>query len=147
MNESKRVAEIRQLIESNGGQVSPADIVDFARNPKTALHRAFNWDDTTAAEAWRIEQAKKILRVSVVMIARPDNGNMVRVRAFISPCGDGERGYQYTPKMIETVSGRAAILQAAFAEFEAFRAKYEWLEELMPLFEAGKKIKQKGKTP
>jgi hypothetical protein len=48
-----RLAELRQIEQKAGGVLQPESVVDFARNPKTALHGAFTWDDTEAARKYR----------------------------------------------------------------------------------------------
>lgn len=148
MKLNKRLMELRKLVDEGGGMVTPERVVEHAKNPKSALHGAFTWDDTEAAHNWRIEQARRLLRVSVVVIDHPKSGEQVSVRAFFSPSLKGERGedgsraYQYVPVMLRTEKGRSAILETAFAEFTAFETKYQFLTELVPLFEAARRIKQ-----
>jgi len=38
----------------------PINIVNFARDGKTELHKCFEWNDTKAAEKWRLNQAQRI---------------------------------------------------------------------------------------
>ena len=55
-------------------------MVEYARDPKTALHSRFEWDDSKAGHDWRLYQARQIIRLSVLVL---DN---VRdpVRAWVS---------------------------------------------------------------
>jgi len=39
----------------------PEEIVKFAENSKTALHSQFEWDQTRAAQAYRLSQARLTL--------------------------------------------------------------------------------------
>ena len=50
---SARVAELLAPAKKHGGSVSPEHVVARARNPSSALHDAFDWDDTEAARQWR----------------------------------------------------------------------------------------------
>jgi hypothetical protein len=52
-NADKCKAEIDSLPEK-----IPKNIVNLARNRKTELHKCFDWDDTKAAEKWRLNQAR-----------------------------------------------------------------------------------------
>lgn len=44
------------------GRLVPADVVEAARDPRSPLHSHFEWDDSTAAEKYRIEQARTLIR-------------------------------------------------------------------------------------
>ncbi len=67
-------------LETEEGILDPKSIVNKARSPKSAMHKMFEWDDTEAAERYRIIQAQNILRVFVVVnnIKRED-GHVVEV--------------------------------------------------------------------
>ena len=45
-------------IMSIGDTATPAQIVDMARDSSTELHKCFEWNDTVAAEKYRLEQAR-----------------------------------------------------------------------------------------
>ncbi len=51
--------------KSAGGALFPQDILNDARNPNSPLHPMFTWDDTEAANAFRLIQAKAVIRVAV----------------------------------------------------------------------------------
>ena len=40
------------------GLLDPRRVVDYARDPDTALHSKFEWDDSLAAEQRRLRQAR-----------------------------------------------------------------------------------------
>jgi hypothetical protein len=48
---------------ANDGILTPAMIVEAARDPDHVLHSHFQWDDEKAAEAWRRTQARRLVRV------------------------------------------------------------------------------------
>lgn len=50
------------------GRLDPERVVEAARNPKSALHACFEWDDSAAAHAWRIAQARALIRSAEVTI-------------------------------------------------------------------------------
>ena len=45
--------EIQKIRHANGGVASPRAIVDAAREPRSPRHKAFEWDDSKAAEKYR----------------------------------------------------------------------------------------------
>lgn len=59
------------LIKRTTGDLKPEDVLDDARNPNSPLHDCFTWDDSIAAEAYRLIQAKAVIRVAVRFLARP----------------------------------------------------------------------------
>ena len=143
---SARVAELLALAKKHGGSVSPEHVVARARNPSSALHDAFDWDDTEAARQWRIEQARRMLRVLVTVVPHPKSGEPISVRAFFAPRIEGAhvttpRNYTFTPTLLATKDGRAALYATAKAELAAFERKYAMLEELIPLFDKARQLK------
>jgi len=140
-----RVKELKALQAKNAGVLYPADVVDFARNPKTALHSAFQWDDTKAAEAFRLHQARQLISVTVDVEAS-DRADL-SVSAFIALRDDrkGEGGYRSVSVLLETARGREAILDTAMWELDAFQRKYAELKELCDVFAAIRKVRARIK--
>lgn len=58
-------------IMSLGEDVSPAQIVEYARKPNTELHRCFTWNDAEAANKYRIFEARQVV---CNLIIRKENG-------------------------------------------------------------------------
>jgi len=56
------------------GKLAPVHVLEVARNPGSALHAHFNWDDALAAQAYRIEQADRLIcKVRVRILPREDD--------------------------------------------------------------------------
>lgn len=45
----------------NDGEVTPAAVVAAARPKRSPMHGLFEWDNTIAAEAWRLRQARQAI--------------------------------------------------------------------------------------
>lgn len=75
------VVEALKAIAKNDpdGLIQPAVVVDEAEDPESPLHRYFEWDDTEAARAYRLVQARSLIaRVRVnVKTAGPQLVNVV----------------------------------------------------------------------
>lgn len=56
------VDRIRELAERGDGTIKPEDVVADARDPSSPLHAEFQWDDDVAANAWRLQQARQLIR-------------------------------------------------------------------------------------
>ena len=126
--------ELRELAESHGGVIPPAAVVAFARDPETALHSKFTWDDGEAAEAWRLHQARRVLSVYVTVIA----ANTEPVRTFVSLTSDRKAGggYRLTVDVLADESLREQMIIDAVAELKRVRVKYKHLNELAEVWTA-----------
>ena len=132
-----RRQEIEALIDKHGGSVTPAQVVEYGKNPTTALHGLFTWDDTEAAQRWREEQATQYLRITVTVL-KTDGADPTRVRAFVSlPSDRGENGYRRTVDVLHDPERRAEMLAHAANEYKQYRNRYKHLEELSAFFAAG----------
>lgn len=140
MSARKRIlAELATIAKQHGGLVSPAAVVEFARDESTALHSQFQWDDGIAAEQYRIWQARHLLRVCVVTVENHDEP----VIAHVSLVGDrnADGGYRRIEAVLGDPSLRDRLLDTALRELEAFRRKYASLQELCEVFAALDKVR------
>ena len=80
-------------IHDEFGTLTPELVVDVARDPEHPLHSRFEWDDSIAAEKWRLEQAGQLLRVTF----RPDPGKPTDLRAFAVRAGEDTPRSEYIP--------------------------------------------------
>jgi hypothetical protein len=128
--------ELTQIYNEHNGRVPPEAVVNFARDENTALHAEFEWDDTEAAHQFRLEQARKIIRLNIDVIETP-NGN-VRMPVYVSLVSDrrGGGGYRALTDVMSSAEMRAQLLQQAIDELQRVRRKYESLRELTPVFAA-----------
>lgn len=126
------------------GKILPHEVVEAARNPESPLHPHFEWDDSAAAESYRLEQARRLIRVHVVVSDTPTSAT---VRAFVSLTPDRKTGGGYRPisKVLDDVQMRKQLLKDALAELETFRRKYERLRELAPVLRAIDKVTGGGR--
>ena len=66
-------------IESIGSDVKPQQIVDYAKNPATELHKCFTWDNNLAAEKWRLQEARQIVCSLVIVESNSDRENDTQI--------------------------------------------------------------------
>ena len=95
LNDAAR-AELEDLRSGAAGLLLPANIVERARSPNSALHKYFEWDDTAAASAYRLQQARNVIRAVVQIVPRAD-GSATAVRAYISLPSDRAVSGGYRP--------------------------------------------------
>lgn len=135
--------EFERIARKHNGILRPADVVDEARNPDSILHRAFEWDDSVAAEAYRIQQAKELIRVQVVVI----ENRQEPVRAFVSLSRDRltDGGYRITADVLNDRDLYREMLLDAADELRSFQRKYNRITELSEVFAAAKAFDRKAR--
>jgi hypothetical protein len=144
-NPSKQaVAAIRELVERGGGLVTPQEVVQAAKKDER-LHGYFTWDDSAAANKWRIEEAKRLLRFSVEVIG----SSREPVRVFVSLSSERGEGYRVVSEAVKDADLMRQMVRDALEDMENFRDKYRRVRDLSRVFSAMKtatsKLKRKGK--
>lgn len=124
--------ELEQL--KSAGVIQPADVVARASDPASAMHNWFQWDDTEAAQAYRLQQARQLLRVFVTVETKDNKP----VRAFVSLGTDryGEGGYRTMAEVLSDEEMRAQLLADAVKELRSAERKYRQLQELSGVWSA-----------
>lgn len=61
------IGEELDSLLSVDGTVTPARVVEHARDEQSAMHPCFEWDDGKAAHAFRLDQARSLVRSIVVV--------------------------------------------------------------------------------
>ena len=69
-------------INDKHGELTPSQIVKESRPAKALLHDVFEWDDPTAAEEYRIHQARLV--INCVTVFNEDLPDTKPVQAFVS---------------------------------------------------------------
>jgi len=123
---------VAEEIMSIGSDATAKQIVEKARDESTELHKCFEWDDSKAAEKYREEQARAVVRLLVIKEEtipedRPE------VRYFFKPKSD--EGYKPTKVIVRKEDEYQALLQQAWGELHAFKVKYSMLNELQEIFD------------
>ena len=124
-------------LQSLGDEYTPDQVLDFARDGRTELHKCFDWDDSSAAEKWRKQQARMICQSLTVTVQREES-DPIRYRIIQH---DNEqkvyRGITYTVRDDEQY---ARLLRQAKQELSAFRKRYKSLVELENIIEEIERI-------
>ena len=132
---------IDKIRAMTGGIASTKHILIAASDPQSPLHRYFEWDNTLAAEQWRLEQARNLAQsIEVVFTDRPD---ILPTRAYVSIENAGERGYMEISDVMQNTELREQLLNQAMNDAEHFHNKYNNLVELEPIFKAVRKVRSK----
>lgn len=110
-------------------------VVDEAVSPTSPLHDAFEWDNTLAAEAHRLEQARGLIRAVVVLRDNGQRDHPIRAFVHITDAADEPVYMDIKVAMSDKVM-RQQVLQRAWKELEGWRERYAEYQELAAVFAA-----------
>ncbi len=121
-----------QAIRDERGALTPALVVETASDPAHPLHSRFEWDDSVAAEKWRLEQASQLLRVVKLPADSSRPGDL---RAFVAVKGkDSHRAdYMPTEEALLDEFARKLILRDMEREWRLLKRRYEHMREFADL--------------
>ena len=124
---SKCYEEIREI----GDEVKPEQVLDKAKDSNSELHKCFDWNDTSAAEKYRLIQARDVIRhLIVVKHDDEDEREPVQFRVMLKNERTQESGYKQTIVMVKDDDEYKKLLNQADAELHSFKQKYSCLSEL-----------------
>jgi hypothetical protein len=95
-------------VEKIKGNKTPEKLLDFARgHPKSELHSCFEWNNSKAAEKYRLDQARHILGCLVITKVEycPTEKKEVKIsqfKAYENVKTETGRAYVSTPVALET---------------------------------------------
>ena len=114
------------------GEITPEDVVNDARSDNSPLHSFFNWDDSSAAQQFRLGQARGLIRAVVAVYVRED-GPAVRQK-YLVHIPEGETShYRESVHAMSQPRTRQLVLERAWAELVQWRKKYADLNEFAAL--------------
>ena len=121
--------------------VIAAQLIDDAKAKESPLHDYFEWNNKRAAERWRIEQARYLLRGITVVITTPE-GEERTTRAFHSVTLDGS--YEINvPKTYVTVQRamsedelRTQVIEEALKKIKSWQRRYKEYKEFAKIVQA-----------
>ena len=119
-------------IMSLGEDVSPAQIVEYARKPNAELHRCFTWNDAEAANKYRIYEARQVV---CNLIIRKENGEKQEptpIRLFHKT----ENGhYKPLTLIVQNEDEYESLLRQCKEALESLKRKYSSLSEYQEIWD------------
>lgn len=139
-SELEIVRDELEAIRRRDGRITPRRVVERARSKKNPLHKHFDWDDASAAEKHRIDQARSLIhRVKVRYERVPEP-----VRGYVSVTfEDNKQGYIGTDEALSDDAFRAQLLEEAFEELRRAERKYGHLQELAEVFKSLRRARRR----
>ncbi len=135
------VKALHRLESRYQGRVSPSQIVDAARSKRSVLHSVFDWDDVTAAESWRREEARTMVNHLVYVDAETEKVAPAFVSVIVGN-GDASRGYASVERVMAEPDLRAQAIEAAFLGLASWERRYAHLSEFVLVTDAIRETQQ-----
>lgn len=112
--------------------LTPETVLNANREEGTPLHDSFEWDDTAAAEKYRLNQAGHFIRCicNVIESENPDKESEPQ-RAFYITTEVSK--YEPIEAIVQSKTKYEKLLEIALSELNAFKRKYDSLVELQPV--------------
>lgn len=121
-------------IASIGDEVTPSQIVDFAKDENSELHKCFTWSNSEAADKWRIYEARQVVcQLKIVKIDDKGKEQPTPIRVFYKT--ETGEGYKPTQLIIKNADEYTKMLNRAKSELQTFKAKYKHISELETIFD------------
>lgn len=135
-----------ESIRMKTGRLDAENVVEESRPETAVLHPCFEWNDSIAAEKYRLQQANGIIR-NIVVRQVPTGGEKkeaVEVRAFIHT---EKENYQPLKIVLADKDLKRDMMRTALRELTTFEEKYRKLElvALNPVFNAIDEVKRNAK--
>ncbi len=118
---------LAKIAEDRKGELTPKAVVDQARDKLHPLHPHFEWNDSLAAEAYRLDQARNLIRIVRVEDDAAQDGTS---RAFISVNDGDSTAYRALDEVKKSADLQVALLKQAERELQAFERRYQTLVDI-----------------
>jgi hypothetical protein len=133
-----------KIAEKSGGVISPRSVIEVAKSEDHPLHDYFLWDDTAAANRYRLNQAALLIRrikIDIIKPARePKNIKIETTREFPSLSklrGKENAGSYVALEKVMTNDGmKSDLIETAKQELIAIKKKYQTLVEFTKVWQA-----------
>lgn len=113
------------------GRLTPEMVVEAAREEDSPLHPCFEWDDTKASRAWRIEQARKLIRSVTVEITTHKKTVSVTCYVHDPAVLAGEQGYVTVKQLAREPENVKQLVAWEFARASANLARAQDLADVL----------------
>ena len=132
--DAQKAGAVFEHLESTVG-LTARTLLDASRPKDAVLHREFEWNDSKAAEKYREDQARHIIRSLCV---KPVEESQEPVRAYFKV--SSSQPYSSIVTIQADSEKMSSLLDIAKSELVAFQSKYNTLKELKPVFDAIKEV-------
>jgi len=135
--DAQKVGERLEWLEKrHNGLLSAEAVLADAKKKSSPLNKAFEWDDSKAAEQYRLDQARALIRSITVEIKQVKTNPPKPVRAYVNVKRNDDRGYAPIHTAMTDSDMRQQVLKRAWRELKTWHDRYKEIEELAAVFSA-----------
>lgn len=133
---AQKLGEALALVaEKSSGHLVPKAVVEAARDKKSPLHKHFEWDNQIAADKFRLDQARSLIRSIHVENSDAENG---LARAFLSIREKSGVSYRSLDDVLRSADLQQKVLAAAERDLVSFEARYRTLEDICAIIKTAR---------
>lgn len=137
------VLEELERIKERDGDLKPQAVVDSARSPESPLHKLFDQDDSTAANSWRVHQARQIINDVEYEIVQGPGKPLTYMPYYVSVVSEAGRGYLPTPEVMSQEELREQAISDALNVLMGWQKRHASFVEFQPIFDAIDRVRAK----
>lgn len=125
------VLDVLRGLYERDGKLTAESVLAAAQDVSSPIHSLFEWDDTIAAHEYRLEQARRVVRMTITTVEGE------RVRAFVhlrsvdtyTPIEDALATTDWRQEILDQFHRDAAAFAAKWATHRLLGEAYrEWIE-------------------
>ena len=118
-----------KITARSGGRLKPDAVVREASKRSHPLHRYFEWSDSIAAQAYRLDQARALISsIEITSSAAKEPA-----RAYLSINDREGRAYHQVSEVINSRDLQLGVLRLALRDLEAFQRRFREIEDICQL--------------
>ena len=117
-------------------ELTAESLLEKAKENNSSLHDFFEWDDTAAAEKWRMVQARNVINEVRVIVNDTEMYAFESVRINAVTEETSEREYKPIVEILNNDDYKAQLVNRAMSEIEHWQKRYEQINELSPIFDS-----------
>ena len=134
---------IAKIAGACGGKPKPRDVVAAARSNRHPLHKHFEWDDKEAADAFRLSQARELMRVIRI---ESDKKGVPSSPAWISVHDVDGNAYRSIDEVRSSRELQLIVLRQAERDLLAIERRYQDLIEVCDLVRTARGIAERKRA-
>lgn len=123
-------AEELKSIKRRDGILKPQNVVDHARDPGSPLHKCFEWEDTVAANRFRLHQARCLMHS--IYTVKYEEGKAEPDAPFVFNVQTEEEGrtYRTAAEIMDDEPATDYLFDVARQTIKGWRKRYAHIQKL-----------------
>ena len=119
------------------------NLIETAKIKSNPLHKLFDWDDSSAAEKWRLHYARNLINEVKVIIDTKELYAFENVNVtFENTSGENEREYKPRAEILSNEEYRRQVIASALNYMDYWTEKNKEFSEFKPIFISVNKVKK-----